>query len=361
MNFNGKPIHKLKLALTTSCNLACSYCYVKDPGKTMSPTTAEKAVDLLLASPGRDKLLSLYGGEPFLQWDLLKAVASGARAKAGRAGKRLLVSVCTNLTLLEDGHLDFLRRADIRVLFSFLGGRAGHDRERRFPGGGGTFRTVLANAGRLRRALKPENLGVSFCVLPDGAGRMRDNFRRIVGLGFNYVNFEIIREYKPWTARAAEAFNSGYKRILAGVLGGIARGEFVYVNPVNWELKYRALTGEAGPACPFRYHLEAYPGGDLAFSPFLLNSPGRKKYVVGNLESGRERLFAGCSFDAGAERCRNCARGYLAGYGSDAGADLVSGLYRSGSLAAAEFIREKAGTDAEFARYAASVRKKVCF
>jgi sulfatase maturation enzyme AslB (radical SAM superfamily) len=79
------------LSVTRGCNLACSYCYVRrrEGGSgpaAMSRETAARALSLL--SPPGPWRVGFFGGEPMLQWDLVREVAGAARRRAASASRR---------------------------------------------------------------------------------------------------------------------------------------------------------------------------------------------------------------------------------------------------------------------------------
>src|SRR3989338_10116842 len=101
MIYSNKEINKIKLALTTRCNLSCPYCFVDKTGKNMSLEVAKKAIDILIKSKGTNKLLSMYGGEILLEFNLLKEICNYAQNQAKINEKILTISICTNATLIE--------------------------------------------------------------------------------------------------------------------------------------------------------------------------------------------------------------------------------------------------------------------
>ena len=72
------------LMMTNRCNMNCSYCYerefFKDNLKDISEETAKRAIDFLVenhkkgnkARPNEDINICYFGGEPTLNWEVLK-------------------------------------------------------------------------------------------------------------------------------------------------------------------------------------------------------------------------------------------------------------------------------------------------
>jgi sulfatase maturation enzyme AslB (radical SAM superfamily) len=93
-------ITAIALNVAETCNLRCNYCYAGDGNygeDTMMPNdTAFKAVDFLLAQT--DKLhIVFFGGEPLLNFKLVKSVVDYCKTKVG---KTFSYAMTTNGVLL---------------------------------------------------------------------------------------------------------------------------------------------------------------------------------------------------------------------------------------------------------------------
>ncbi len=146
-----RELGHLTLGLTDACNLACGYCpqrLAPAPARTMSPATARAAVAFFLARCEDAPLpaISLYGGEPLLQRDLVAAVVN----QVGDRPVRLVVD--TNATLVDDAAAAWLAGLGVHLQISCDGPAAVHDRYRRTPDGRPTHAAVLAGVRRLLRA-----------------------------------------------------------------------------------------------------------------------------------------------------------------------------------------------------------------
>lgn len=355
----NKRINKIKLAITTECNLECDYCFVKRTRETMDLGTAKKAVDLLLRSEGKDKLLSIYGGEALLDFGLIEKLLPYARARGKKLRKDLTVSICTNATLLDKTHLVFFKRHNVKLIISLAGDKPSHDAFRKFYGGRGSYDIITKKLPAVFAGIPPENIGVSFCIFPSQVDKIPENFRHLLGLGFNYLNFEIIRDFQPWTPDKLGRFSLGLRKVVSSVLRSISRGNFIFLNPINWEIKYQSVSRGQGPNCQFDYKLEVYPGGEMAFSPFLLNSGQRDDYIIGNINDPALRRFDDCEFDPESRRCASCERDYYRGFPCDRGASRAYDFWRLACLEAA--VRIRSSGNKSFAGYVREINEKVCF
>ncbi len=142
---------KVSLVLDHACNLRCRYCYNGlQFSRPMDWETARRAVDFGFERAGTGFLqLAFFGGEPMLQVGLMERVAEYARAEAARLGRTLRLSVCSNLTLLDDRRLRFLKLFEVQVQASVDGCRAAQDANRRFLNGRSSHPRAAANLQRL--------------------------------------------------------------------------------------------------------------------------------------------------------------------------------------------------------------------
>jgi uncharacterized protein len=150
----------VSLVLTHDCNLGCGYCYTGAKfRKRMPREIARKGLDMAFApnrlgEAPRELQLSYFGGEPVLEFELLIDVARDARERAKAAGVKLVQTVTTNGTLLDEAKIRALYELDVYVALSIDGVREAHDRNRPRMGGGSSFDAVerglelLVAAGR---------------------------------------------------------------------------------------------------------------------------------------------------------------------------------------------------------------------
>lgn len=311
--FLNKNIYKIKLTLNTSCNSSCRYCFVKKTNERMSFDVAKKSIDLLLSTPGKEKLLSLFGGEPFLDQELVKKIILYARKKEKEFSKKLIISICTNLLILNKKIIDMLKAHDIKISVSLVGKEDEHNEFRFSANVTNPYEEVVKNLRTLRANMPEDNLGISFVILPSTVGNMWDNLQHIVDLNLSRnINFEIVQEFEVWDDVKRKIFFQQLRKIAKQLFGSIGKGnQEIYLNPVAWELKHSLVSRSYSVICLFEFALEVYPSGDMAFSPFLLNRKKKKEYVIGNVLDGRAYKYRECEFNDKSEMCKKCEKKYF--------------------------------------------------
>ncbi len=184
-----RDLRHLVLTVTERCNLRCRYClhgaglsWVRGHGtRSMSLETASRAVAYYLdrSSGGGPAAVSLYGGEPLLEVDLVASIVEVIRAHP--RGRDALVSIDTNGVGLGRRARDLVVREGLRLQVSLDGPAEIHDRHRREASGGPTHASVEANLVSLLRKDPAAALRLSFIAtlappfdLPAVAGYFAD-------------------------------------------------------------------------------------------------------------------------------------------------------------------------------------------
>lgn len=123
----------ITLVLTHQCNLACTYCYEKHKdNQRMSFDVAKKIVDkeLLLDDGTNFVEIDLFGGEPLLEFPLVKQIVEYVKAR--KYPKEYVFFITTNGVLLNDERKKWLKEnANVLQLgLSLDGTKKMHDMNR---------------------------------------------------------------------------------------------------------------------------------------------------------------------------------------------------------------------------------------
>jgi His-Xaa-Ser system radical SAM maturase HxsB len=145
--FPGPSLHMI--VVTLRCNQKCQYCHssVVDPSRTdtdMDLATAKKTVDFIFQTPNPTICIEFQGGEPLLNWPVVKFITEYAQAKAKATGRKLLMSLVCNFTLMTEEKLDWLLAHEVSLCTSLDGPADLHNKNRPFFGGGEAQPKVVA-------------------------------------------------------------------------------------------------------------------------------------------------------------------------------------------------------------------------
>jgi uncharacterized protein len=142
------PVATISLNVAQLCNLSCVYCYGGDGeyGEKgyMKQPTAFAAVDWLIReSLDRPSVaIIFFGGEPLLNFSLMKQVVDYALEATRKAGKALSFGITTNGTKFDDEVNEFLNKHKFSVTISFDGDPAMQDANRPLKGGQGSYKMI---------------------------------------------------------------------------------------------------------------------------------------------------------------------------------------------------------------------------
>lgn len=140
----------LCLHICHDCNMRCRYCFADEGAyhqkrEMMSLETAKAAVDMLIRESGERKVLEIdfFGGEPFMNFSVIRDTVYYAKAEAEKRGKRFLFTTTTNALLLNDEIIKFCNEEMENVVLSIDGRKEVHDAIRKTVNGKGSFDIVI--------------------------------------------------------------------------------------------------------------------------------------------------------------------------------------------------------------------------
>jgi uncharacterized protein len=203
----------MELFITQQCNQRCDYCFVRDKtSQRMSEEVAFQAVDFLFSHAQEREGLGIlfFGGEPLLEFPLIKKVVRYARKRATECDVSISFDTTTNGTLLDEEMLAFFRDEGVRYLLSIDGERADHDRHRRLVGGGSSFDAVVPKI-RLFKRYQPWQ-GSRITVHPEAAPNMRKNVEFLFSEGINQFIIGPAHSV-PWRPDDIKAFAQGLRDV----------------------------------------------------------------------------------------------------------------------------------------------------
>ncbi|MDW7675875.1 MAG: 4Fe-4S cluster-binding domain-containing protein, partial [Bacillota bacterium] len=190
------PIVRMALFLTQSCNLNCIYCYGDGgeygTGGNLDMKTAFQAVDWLIKQAGKMKKVHLgfFGGEPFLNFSLMKAIVKYAKKRAEETGKDVAFNAASNATLLDDEKISFIKEHSISIMISFDGPKELQDAQRPYTNGTGSYDSTVPKIKRLLAAV-PETPGHAVVVGDSDPQMVKNSLQQI---GFKTVSISPVSQ-----------------------------------------------------------------------------------------------------------------------------------------------------------------------
>ena len=339
-------VKALCLHIAHTCNLNCSYCFASQ-GKyhgeraVMSFEVGKRALDFLVENSGKRHNLEVdfFGGEPLLNFDVVKQLVAYARSIEKDAGKNFRFTLTTNGMLIDDDVIDFANREMSNVVLSLDGRREIHDRFRVDYAGKGSFDTIVPKFQKLVEAREGKNYymrGTFTHANPD----FLNDIKVMLDLGFNELSMEpvVCAEGDPaeLTDADIEIVKQQYEQLAALMLERHKEGRGFTFYHYMIDLKggpciYKRISG-CGSGTEY---MAVTPWGDLYPCHQFV---GDEKFKLGNIYDGVTNTkiqgeFAACNVYARQE-CKDCwARLYCSG-GCAANAyhatGSVTGVYKKG-------------------------------
>jgi len=316
----------LCLNIAHDCNIRCGYCFASTGdyhgGRKLMPfSVASGAIDFLLETSGTRKRLEVdfFGGEPLMNFDVVRQTVLYAREKEKRYGKRIGFTITTNGTLLSREIEDFINENMDNIVLSIDGRKQVNDRMRKFREGSGTydvimpeFKSFVASRGDksyyIRGTFTANNL--DFC----------NDVLHLADQGFREISIEpVVAEKEKAYALKEEhlpAIYSEYEKLAEKYIEYNASGKgFRY---------YHFLMDLEGGPCVYKRvsscgsgveYFAVTPDGELYPCHQFV---GRQEYLMGDIWKGvvkkelQEKFSQNTVYHK--DRCRECwARFYCSG------------------------------------------------
>lgn len=167
---NKIPFSQMVLIVTEDCNIRCKYCIYSDNYphmKTYSSTSmsfdiAKQALDYYIKlhkerernGLTKDPAISFFGGEPFMQYKLIKDVVEYCKLNDFNAN----FFITTNGTIMNEEITDLIINNNVYVTFSLDGNKENHNRNRVFANNRGSFDLVIQNITQLQNEKAKNNI-----------------------------------------------------------------------------------------------------------------------------------------------------------------------------------------------------------
>ncbi|PDW02312.1 radical SAM/SPASM domain-containing protein [Candidatus Viridilinea mediisalina] len=319
------------LHLTSACNLRCGYCYVAQSNVAMTPATAHRAVDAVLAAAlrhgYRSVLLKYGGGEPLLQLPLLLEVQRRAQAAAQAQGVQLAGAVLSNGVLLDAAAATQLAEAGLSLMVSLDGPPALHDAQRPTAGGKPSFDAALRGLHVARRAGVAVNVGITVTAANIAA---LPEFVALLLAEELPFSLSLYREAQGGTGLAAEA-----EAIIAGMRRVYA---VIAAQPPRWSLLGALLDRtHAGVAyqrscAAGEHYMVIDPQGQVARCQMSLDEPLSSITAADPLGDIRRSQRGAYSIPVDSkEDCRGCGWRYWCGGGCPVATYRATGCHNAPS------------------------------
>ena len=296
------------LVLTHRCNLACSYCYAGEKmARSMPLEVGWKALALAMATPAPEPVhVAFFGGEPLMAFDRMATFTRLLSRWGRRRGRKVVFTVTTNGTLLDEKRIHFLQHHGFYVGVSLDGVPEVHDRYRSFPSGRGSADMVWRNLERAATML--DHLSVNMVLSPATIEAVPDAAERLHSI---YVyRLELSPDLDaPWDEPARAAARRVYQRLARLYLETRGTDHPLFVHPfvdvMAREGRPKAASGDFFCALG-EEEVAVAPGGNIYPCARLVADDRRTDLRIGDVDRGVFPDLAGAVRDEAIARVRAC-------------------------------------------------------
>ncbi|MBM6828570.1 thioether cross-link-forming SCIFF peptide maturase [Anaerotignum lactatifermentans] len=323
---NSHVVKALCLHVAHTCNLTCDYCFASQ-GKyqgeraLMSFEVGKAALDFLVENSGsrRNLEVDFFGGEPLMDWDVVKQLVAYARSIEKEKGKYFRFTLTTNGLLIDDDVIEFTNKEMHNVVLSLDGRKEIHDRLRRTVGGQGSYDVIVPKFQKLVKSRNNQGYYVRGTYTHGNVDFTKDIFH-MADLGFTELSMEpvVCAPNEPYalTEEDLPVLFEQYEILAKDMLRREAEGK-----PITF---YHYMIDLTGGPCVYKRvtgcgsgteYLAVTPWGDLYPCHQFVGDPA---YLLGDVWKGVTNTavqdkFRHCSAYARKE-CKDCwAKLYCSG------------------------------------------------
>ena len=239
---------------TLRCNSSCIYCQVKrhessDHSADMTKKTAKNIVKCIFESPSPCIKIEFQGGDPATDFDMVKYIIEEAEWQNLFKKRDLGFVICTNLTLLNEKMVRYLKKHNCLISTSLDGPKDLHDKNRPLQNKELDHHQIFESNLKMVRTIWDDHESVSALMTTSKYSLVR--FKEIVDeyvrLGFNSLFFRALnpygfaKEYKDKVAYPVEEFVDNFKEGLDYIIELNKKGTF-FIEGYSALLLKRMLT-----------------------------------------------------------------------------------------------------------------------
>ena len=184
------------LHVAHTCNLNCEYCFASQ-GKyhgeraLMSYEVGKRVLDFLIENSGtrRNLEVDFFGGEPLMNWQVVKDLVAYARSIEKEHGKNFRFTLTTNGMLVDDDVIEFANKEMDNVVLSLDGRKEINDHFRKTIGNVGSYDIIVPKFQKFVKARGGKNYymrGTFTHRNPD----FTNDIQTMLDLGFDELSME---------------------------------------------------------------------------------------------------------------------------------------------------------------------------
>jgi His-Xaa-Ser system radical SAM maturase HxsB len=188
------------VVVTLRCNHSCKYCHASSKNTSafqydMDVKTSKKAVDIIFRSPSPFIKIEFQGGEPLLNFNVVKEIIEYVSKLNKRFNKRLSFVLCTNLTLMDENKLRFFKDYDVLISTSLDGPKNIHDANRVMREGDSSYDKFLEKLELTRKMLGDDKVSALMTITKNNLYRLQEVIDEYIRLNFHGIFLRSLNPY----------------------------------------------------------------------------------------------------------------------------------------------------------------------
>jgi len=225
------------VVVTLRCNQRCRYCHASSEHPSglewdMKRSTAHKVVETIFKSPSPTIKIEFQGGEPLLNWETVVEIIEYAEKLNRTERKDLEFVLCTNLTLMTEDMLAYIKKHNMIISTSLDGPPGLHNSNRVFRSGGGTYDLFVKKLEMARDSLGVNKISALMTATKGCLSRIKEVVDEYVKRGFQGI---FLRALNPYGFARGEIeslgfstkdFVTAYKDAIQYIIGINLRGTY---------------------------------------------------------------------------------------------------------------------------------------
>ena len=185
--------------VTLRCDHSCPYCQVSRQSEDkaafdMTEQTADKALDFVFRSPSPGIKIEFQGGEPLLNFEIVKYVVIQAEERNKIFNRDLHFVIATTLSLLTDEILEFCKAHKIVLSSSLDGPEELHNQNRPRPGKN-SHQKFVEGLDRARLALGYDQVSALMTTTDKSLPQVKEIVDEYLRLGFHEIFLRALSPY----------------------------------------------------------------------------------------------------------------------------------------------------------------------
>lgn len=222
---------------TLRCNSSCIYCQVArknmdDHSADMDKKTAKNMIKHIFSSPSKYIKIEFQGGDPSTDFEMVKYIIEEAEWQNLFKKKDLSFVICTNISLLNEKMVTYLKKHKCDISTSLDGPRDLHNTNRPLQTTEHTHEIFEENLQMINRICGCGSVSALMTTSKHSLGRFKEIIDEYVRLGFNNIflrslnPYGFAKQYKDKIAYPIDDFITNYKEGLDYIIELNKQGTF---------------------------------------------------------------------------------------------------------------------------------------